>query len=88
MTWALVCTSLFALLGWGAAFVCRGLLAVNRRRLTKLKATTAYDVAFATEELAKAFNDLNTTRAELLRAQGKLRAYELADSARRKARAN
>jgi len=80
-----------AVTGWGAAFVFRGVLGVSRRRVTKAReelACARYDVRFATEELAKAFDDLNVTRDELLRVQGRLRAYELADSERRKARAN
>lgn len=72
MTWALACTSLFALIGWGAFAVCRGLLAVNRRRVSRLKGDLAcvrYDLAFATEKLAEFIDRTNI-------AEGKLRARE------------
>jgi hypothetical protein len=75
----------------GAAALVYGGLRVSRRRLAAAKrelAAVNYALDFATEKQAELLDRLNRADDEVMRLQGRLRAYELADSARRKARAN
>lgn len=87
MTWALACTSAFALLGWGAAFVlwlCNG---TNKARVAFWKGLVKgaeSDRDIVRDELIRAYDRMNNAEdqarhaaAELLRAQRELRDLKL-----------
>jgi hypothetical protein len=82
---------LLAAAGWGVAIVLRGGLSVQRARTAKWKTRferADYDRNFLTEECVKFIERATKAEDEVMRLAGRLRAYEMADSERRRGRAN
>ncbi len=82
---------LLAAAGWGVAIVLRGGLSVSRRRVAKRKdrfERADYDRNFLTEECVKFIERATKAEDQVMHLQGRLRAYEMAESSRMRGRAN
>lgn len=90
MTWA-IGLGVLAAAGWGVAIVLRGGLSVQRAKTAKWEERfkgADYDRNFLTDECVKFIERATKAEDEVMRLQGRLRAYEIAGSATMKGRAN
>jgi ribosomal protein S12 methylthiotransferase accessory factor YcaO len=82
---------LLAAAGWGVAIVIGGGLSVQRARTAKWKERferADYDRNFLTEECVKFIERTTKAEDQVMHLQGRLRAYEMAESSRMRGRAN
>jgi hypothetical protein len=87
MSWALAAVGwVAAAAGWTTAAVLRGVLAVSRRRVAKLKSerdAAKFDLTFATEKLAEFIDRTNLAEDKLRARDRQAQAAAAADPKRR-----